>query len=527
MNNKNIIVIPVTRLLWAAITGAIIYTATFGQIQSNKTPDPNKEKAYFDIVQIKDINQLLNPLTGKKIVLSNEAESLRIAFYSERSLPKSKAIQLIYKYLREYGFIAAETNDAIYIKPDITKAKTNIPLITDGEKLSELNRDLVARKIFQLKYIRPSEICPTLGPMLSDRGYLSIEENYRIILVIDKVRVLSEIEKQISKLDSATSNLSPDPMVAFNVSDMIFNEIIQVIIQWTGKSIILPQEAMNLRITISAPRIIRRSQAIDLLYNAIKQQGFIIEETIDIIYIKSQPVHVKYYETLQTKYIDVNDAAAKLNEMISKSQPEIKDRISIQPLIEQKQLLIFGDEKVRQTAKLLLKHIDSESFIKAQQYDIIPINYDDANEVADSLHTILKEIKTDYTKKIYIAPLPELKQLLIFGDKEYCEIIQKLTKEYPPLNNHLQRKSFQLKYAEPLDVKNKIDEIFGDGSASNVQRSRTISSDKVITTTYPSLKQIIVLAPEETMKEIEKIIMEWDSPIVFQEMRQTEPNEQR
>lgn len=227
------------------------------------------------------------------------------------------------------------------------------------------------------------------------------------------------------------------------------------------------------------------------------------------------------------KLVLSNEAALKLNEMISKSQPEIKDRISIQPLIEQKQLLIFGDEKVRQTAKLLLKHIDSESFIKAQQYDIININYVDVNEVADSLHTIFKEFKTDYTNKVNFVPLPELKQLLIFGDKEYCEIIKKLTKEYPPLNNHLQRKSFQLKYAEPLDVKNKIDEIFGDGSASNVQRSRTISSNKVITTTYPSLKQVIVLAPEETMKEIEKLIMEWDSPIVFQEMRQTEPNEQR
>ena len=171
-----------------------------------------------------------------------------------------------------------------------------------------------------------------------------------------------------------------------------------------------------------------------------------------------------------------------------------------------------------------VKELDHELFANAQEYDIIPINYSDVNDVTDSLHRVFKESKVEYTNKITIVPLPEYKVLLIYGDNSYCEALRKLTREYP----QLQRKTFQLKYANPQDVKNKLDELFGTTDLTiPIQRttrirtlnentgSGTISKDTVITIAYPSLKQIVVLASENKMKEIEELIAEWDIQISF------------
>ena len=41
---------------------------------------------------------------------------------------------------------------------------------------------------------------------------------------------------------------------------------------------------------------------------------------------------------------------------------------------------------------------------------------------------------------------------------------------------------------------------------------RILSKDKIVVVTNPSLRQVIVLASEENMEQIEQLIKEWDMP---------------
>ena len=151
------------------------------------------------------------------------------------------------------------------------------------------------------------------------------------------------------------------------------------------------------------------------------------------------------------------------------------------------------------------------------EYETITLKYVDVNQAAASITILLMNNSrgVEFTRNISVQPLVYSRQLLVFGKKKYRDIVRKLVTEIDVPNNRLQRKVFQLRYADAAELKAKIDKLFGGSSTSGDIEKMTKSADTVITIAYPSLKQIAVLASKEKMKELEKLIQEWDSPIML------------
>jgi general secretion pathway protein D len=162
-----------------------------------------------------------------------------------------------------------------------------------------------------------------------------------------------------------------------------------------------------------------------------------------------------------------------------------------------------------------------------QAYDTITVSYVDVDEVASRLNEVMTEINVEIQKNIVIQPLVQSRQLLVFGKEEYREMVKKLVNEIDLPSNQLQRRTFKLKNADPEDIKEKLDELYSmTGTSSSTSRtirttiSRTsstgasaLSADTVIVTTYPSLRQIVVLASPDNLIKIQEQIDEWDVPI--------------
>jgi len=139
----------------------------------------------------------------------------------------------------------------------------------------------------------------------------------------------------------------------------------------------------------------------------------------------------------------------------------------------------------------------------------------------------MTEINVEIQKNIVIQPLVQSRQLLVFGKEEYREMVKKLVNEIDLPSNQLQRRTFRLKNADPEDIKEKLDELYSmTGTSTGTTRtirttiSRTsstgasaLSADTVIVTTYPSLRQVVVLASPDNLVQIQKQIEEWDIPI--------------
>jgi general secretion pathway protein D len=207
------------------------------------------------------------------------------------------------------------------------------------------------------------------------------------------------------------------------------------------------------------------------------------------------------------------------------------------PYPEKNWIIARAPAEVMEEIAKLIKELDMEG-AQPTDYDTISVMYVDVDEVASSLETMMADLSPDFNRNVSIQPLVQSRQLLVFGKKQYRDMVKKLVQEIDLPSNQLQRKTFQLKYADPEDIKTKIDELFsltGSTSSTGTRTTSTrttatrtsygtsgtgmLSADTVITTTYPSLRQIVVLASEDNLKEISKQIEDWDSPIVWEELK--------
>jgi general secretion pathway protein D len=165
------------------------------------------------------------------------------------------------------------------------------------------------------------------------------------------------------------------------------------------------------------------------------------------------------------------------------------------------------------------------------EYETISVSYVDVDEVASRLNEVLSESATsEIVKNVFIQPLVQSRQLLVFGKKEYRDLVKKLISEIDLPSNQLDKETFHLKYADPDEIKEKLDELFSltsgttTGTTSRTSTIRvssyggttgasSLSADTIMITSYSSLRQITVLASKDNLVKVRQQIEEWDIPI--------------
>jgi len=76
------------------------------------------------------------------------------------------------------------------------------------------------------------------------------------------------------------------PMEFVNLKSVEMKSIIEKLAQWTGKVIIPTDEALKQKVTIYAPEKLPRSEALRVIYSALRLKGYIVEEGDGVIFLK-------------------------------------------------------------------------------------------------------------------------------------------------------------------------------------------------------------------------------------------------
>jgi hypothetical protein len=105
-------------------------------------------------------------------------------------------------------------------------------------------------------------------------------------------KIVAESKKVIvqPEIKQAETNVPDEPneemvnIALERVSSL--KDIFEILSKWTGKKIVAEGREESLRISIYATRKVTKSQAIKMVYAAIKENGYTVEETEEIIYIK-------------------------------------------------------------------------------------------------------------------------------------------------------------------------------------------------------------------------------------------------
>jgi len=177
--------------------------------EPDESVEPNEP---IEIMNLKNVEMItiiekLSEWTGKVIIPTEDLLKQKITIHAPEKLPRSKAIAVIYSALRLKGYIAEQTDEAIFLKPEAKPGK--VPTISDDEPFTMLkNKDQVVSKIFKLKNHRPSQMAQIVRPLLSEIGQVSADERTGNLLMTDTVENLMRIEKIISEFDEPKAEQS-------------------------------------------------------------------------------------------------------------------------------------------------------------------------------------------------------------------------------------------------------------------------------------------------------------------------------
>ncbi|MCD6393532.1 MAG: hypothetical protein J7M40_08490 [Planctomycetes bacterium] len=429
------------------------------------------ESINLNNIEMKNIIQTLGEWTGKPIIpTDDEVMKTRITIYATKKVPRSQALALILAALNAKGVTAELSDDKIFLKPLATAKYGTVPTLPADEPLARMtDRSQIVEKFFQLKNYSPTKLMSIITPLTAEYGHVTAMEDTGKIAVIDTVDNLIRIERIIKQLDVPESEQVIEKTFEIKNGDPL--EIVQVL-----------EFILDTNNRYKKPRPPSSSSS-----SSVKPATSVVIERGDVP-IKLIPI-------------------PKQNWIIARASAEVMQQIS-----------------------KWIEELDHPETVQSEQ-TIIQVRYADVREIENTLDNAIRQMPEEVRANVVIESLPQARQLIVFGSAENRKMIERLVAEMDmPRRDIYVEKTFKLKHADPDQIKENIDGLYGDSamnsrsgygysSYSRYGSSRYGSSgsneeDIVKAISYPTQGQVTVIASEKNMAKIEKqITEEWDVPL--------------
>jgi len=430
-------------------------------------------------VEMKKIIDKIAEWTGKTVIPHDDAMKQKITIYAPDKLPRAKALSTIYSALRMKGFVVEEVDDMLFLKP-IADAKLGVvPTVGPDEPLAMIeNRDQIVRKFFRLSSYPPAQMGEIIQPLVGQYGHVSVDETTGMLLVIDTVGNLMSIGHIIAQFDVPEAGRAVEQFFEIKYGDPA--EIVQLLRMLLGE----------------APTGGRRggSPSRNVYSSSRRPSG-----------APSRPGAPGAASTTATSVvIGAGDVP-----------------IVLIPVPKAKWIIARGSaDDIRQIGEWIQK-LDREEPV-ASEYETVSISYADTREVASRIEEALRDMPgTQLAPSILIRPLERSKQIMIFGRADLRDMVKKLITEIDIPAGTFETKKFDLKFADPEQIKENLDSLYGDEIPEYDsyyyyrygRGSQGPDSDTVKVIAFPTMSQVTVIASPENMRKIEKQIEEWDVPL--------------
>lgn len=153
----------------------------------------------------------LGKLTGRSIIRPQALPATEGYTITLPPMPKSEVVLAIETMLNLSGIAVSPLGDKFLKVVPLGQAKTEAPEMIEGSTLALPPSGRVATKLFQLDFLRASELKDQLTPLLNPNlGGPVIFEKTNALLITDSLSTLQRIEQLIRQLDKpATAGLQP------------------------------------------------------------------------------------------------------------------------------------------------------------------------------------------------------------------------------------------------------------------------------------------------------------------------------
>ena len=207
--------------------------------------------------------------------------------------------------------------------------------------------------------------------------------------------------------DEEAPEVEPVPageeMVHLNLQKQPVDEIIEYIVKWTGKVVMVQEQALlSKKITVMSESKVPKRKAIELLFQAFKLNDLAVVETNDMIMIdqindltRLQPGVVLGPEVDVESMEDDGNIVIKVFQVVEANAQDIYDRIEgnrpdyveMTVDVNSNQIIVEGDVGYAKRIGRLIEILDVEPYI-AVKVETFRLRYADANTVASLIETL-------------------------------------------------------------------------------------------------------------------------------------------
>jgi len=447
--------------------------------------DPNEpmESLNLNNVEMRNIIKMLGDWTGKAIIpSSDEIMQTRITVYSPQRVTRAQALGLIFMALQSRGVIADQGEQRIILRPILTAKLGAIPTLGVDEPLARVqDKTSMVEKWFQMYNYRPSNLVEMIKPLVGEHGYAMADENTGRVAVIDTVDNLLRIEKIIKELDIPESEQMVEQV--FEVEYGNPEEIVSVM------ELILSDQAQR-QATRTTGSGTSQSQS---------QQG-------------------------QSGRSGGGSSRAQAQTLTSVVIQGTTTPIRLIPVAKQRWIIARANREDMKRIAEWIQKLDLAEIASPQQ-TVVPVIYASVGEVVTMINRTLRDMPSVKGKApVVVEGLEASKQIVIFGDEEGRTMVEKMIAQIDlPSGDYFVERTFKLKHADPDQIKQNIEGLYSQTATTgrinyyDYNRTRTDPKNEVKVISYPTQKQVTVIASELNMEKISRQIeQEWDVPLDIQ-----------
>ena len=493
-------------------------------------------------------------------------------------------IVLIPELKHNWIIAKASPDDIKVIGEWIEKLDKSVSTVLVDYPLARIeNKNQVVQKFFKLENYSPGQMSEVIGPLLGESGYISAEESTGTLLVIDTVENLMRIEMIIAQFDVPEAEQTVTDI--FEIYNGDPSEIVQLLrmllsadgtggsslgrssssrssygrssssrssssrssygrggMSWSpsrsssrsGSSSIVGTSQFPI-VLIPEPRrkwIIARASAEDM-----KRIAEWIEK-LD----KKEPIEQEY-ETISIGYADVSEVADRLNEALQRMPgSELQASVLIQPLVQARQIVIFGREDMREMVKKLIAEVD----IPAGMFEtrVFKLKYADPDEIKENLEGLYEQeagsfrsygfSRSSYSSRtvesqetVRVISFSTMQQVTVIASPEnILKIAEQIVEWDIPLDvAKVKPRIIELRNSDPIEMADLLTTLFSEESSRGMSiydllfGSGTEEKAKIVGPLYgqltfedvPGTKKIIVISKiPEAYDVIEELILDLD-----------------
>jgi general secretion pathway protein D len=402
----------------------------------------------------------------------------------------------------------ATAKDMEQIAGWIEKLDKDVPTFLVDYPLSKIeNKNQVVQRFFRLKNYGSAQMAEIVIPLLTDAGLVTADQNTRTLFVVDTVQNLIRLEGIIKQFDvPEAEQAQQDIFEIYNGDPAEIVQVLRMLLSFDGTgSSSSGRDRSRYSGSSSYGRSSRSSYASSgggpspvtgtgqvpivlipeptrkwIIARASAEDMKKIAEWIEKL-DKEQTIS-REHETITLGYANVSEVAQRLNEAIQRMPgTELQASVLVQPLVQARQILIFGRPEMREMIKKMIAEID----VPTGMFDtkVFPLKYADPDKIKENLEGLYEKEAgysysygysySGYTRSsrnvenqdtVRVISFPTMDQITVIASPENMLKIEKQIKEWDiPLDlDQVQPRILTLRNSDPVQMANLLTTLFSE-----------------------------------------------------------------